>query len=34
VANPSKLETPVVKVMWEKLIVPQLKTGITGYPLQ
>ena len=34
VANPSELETPVVKVMWEKLIVPQLKTGITGYPLQ
>ena len=34
VENPTKLETPVVKVMWEKLIVPQLKTGITGYPLQ
>ena len=34
VANPSELETPVVKVLWEKLIVPQLKTGITGYPLQ
>ena len=33
-ANPSKIETPVVKVMWEKLIVPQLKTGITDYPLQ
>lgn len=34
VTNPSKLDTPVVKVMWEKLIIPQLKTGITGYPLQ
>lgn len=34
VANPTKLETPVVKVLWEKLIVPKLKTGITGYPLQ
>ena len=34
VANPSKLETPVVKVIWDELILPQLKTGIGGYPLQ
>jgi hypothetical protein len=34
VENPTKLHTPVVKVMWEKLIAPKLKTGITGYPLQ
>lgn len=33
-ANPSKLETPVIMVMWEKLIKPKLKTGIAGYPLQ
>ncbi|MBW1854566.1 MAG: hypothetical protein JRJ00_07790 [Deltaproteobacteria bacterium] len=32
-ANPSKLETPVIIVMWNSLIKPQLKTGIAGYPL-
>ena len=34
VENPTKLDTPVVKVMWDRLIMPQLKTGVAGYPLQ
>ena len=34
VANPTKIETPVVQVIWDRLILPQLKTGIAGYPLQ
>ncbi len=33
-ADPSKIDVPVVKVMWDRLIKPQLKTGIAGYPLQ
>ena len=33
VENPSKLETPVVMVIWDRLIKPQLKTGIAGNPL-
>ena len=34
VANPTKIETPVVQVIWDRLILPKLKTGIAGYPLQ
>jgi len=33
-ANPSKLEVPVVRVMWDVVIKPKLKTGIAGRPLQ
>lgn len=32
-ANPDKLSTPVVQVIWDKLIKPNLKTGIAGRPL-
>jgi flagellar biosynthesis component FlhA len=34
VENPSKLETPVVMVIWDRLIKPKLKTGIAGNPLE
>jgi hypothetical protein len=34
VANPSKLEMPVVRVIWDTLIKPKLKAGIAGRPLQ
>ncbi len=34
VENPSKLETPVVTVIWDRLIKPKLKTGIAGKPLE
>jgi hypothetical protein len=34
VENPSKLETPVVLVIWDRLIKPKLKTGIAGNPLE
>jgi len=33
-ANPDKLEYPVLRVVWEGWIKPQLKTGIGGRPLQ
>jgi hypothetical protein len=33
-ANPSKLEMPVVRVIWDTLIKPKLKAGIAGRPLQ
>ena len=33
-ANPSKLEVPVVRVIWDTLIKPRLKTNIGGYPLE
>lgn len=32
--NPDKLETPVMKVIWDVGIKPMLKTGIAGRPLQ
>ncbi len=34
VENPSKFETPVVMVIWDRLIKPKLKTGIAGNPLE
>jgi hypothetical protein len=33
-ANSSKLDVPVVRVIWDTLIKPKLKTGIAGRPLQ
>jgi len=33
-ANSSKLDVPVVKVIWDTLIKPKLKTGIAGRPLK
>ena len=32
-ANPSKVDAPVVRVMWDMLIKPKLKTGVAGRPL-
>ncbi len=32
-ANPDKLEVPVLRVMWDTLIKPNIKTGIGGRPL-
>jgi len=34
VENPSQLATPVVMVIWDRLIKPKLKTGIAGNPLE
>jgi hypothetical protein len=33
-SDPAKIDVPVVKVIWDELIKPKLKTGIAGYPLQ
>ena len=33
-ANPGDIEVPVIRVMWETLIKPNLKTGVAGQPLQ
>jgi len=33
-ANPAKLNVPVMRVIWDSLIKPKLKTGIAGRPLQ
>jgi hypothetical protein len=33
-ANPTQLDTAVVRVMWDTVIKPNLKTGIAGQPLQ
>ena len=33
-ANSSKLDVPVVRVIWDTLIKPKLKTGIAGRPLK
>ena len=33
-ANPDKLDAPVVKVIWEELVKPNLKTGIAGRPIK
>ncbi len=33
-ANPAKLDVPVIRVIWDALIKPKLKTGIAGHPLQ
>lgn len=30
----TKIDVPVVKVIWDTLIIPKLKTGIAGYPLK
>jgi hypothetical protein len=32
--NPSQIEVPVVRVMWDTAIKPNLKTGVAGLPLQ
>lgn len=31
--NPDKLETPVMHVIWDTMIKPNIKTGIAGQPL-
>jgi hypothetical protein len=33
-ANPTQMDTPVVMVMWDTLVKPNIKTGIAGRPLQ
>ncbi len=33
-ANPANLDAPVIRVIWDVLIKPKLKTGIAGNPLQ
>jgi hypothetical protein len=33
-ANPTQIEVPVVQVMWDTVIKPNLKTGVAGRPLQ
>ena len=33
-ANPSKLEVPVIQVIWDTQVKPKLKTNIGGYPLE
>lgn len=33
-ANPSQIEVPVVRVMWDTVIKPNLKTGVAGRSLQ
>ena len=33
-ANPTQLDTAVVRVMWDTAIKPNLKTGVAGRPLQ
>ena len=32
-ANPDQIEEPVISVMWETMIKPEIKTGIAGRPL-
>jgi hypothetical protein len=32
-ANPDKLDTPVMRVIWDQLIKPKIKTGIAGKPI-
>ena len=32
-ANPTQLDTAVVRVMWDTVIKPNLKTGVAGRPL-
>jgi len=33
-ANPTQIEVPAVRVMWDTVIKPNLKTGVAGRPLQ
>ena len=33
-ANPTQLDTAVVRIMWDTVIKPNLKTGVAGRPLQ
>ena len=33
-ANSSQIEAPVVRVIWDTVIKPNLKTGVAGRPLQ
>ena len=32
-ANPDKLDTPVMRVIWDAVIKPNIKTGIAGKPI-
>lgn len=32
-ANPDKLDTPVMRVIWDQMIKPKIKTGIAGKPI-
>ncbi|MGH7806719.1 MAG: hypothetical protein ACRENT_01345 [Thermodesulfobacteriota bacterium] len=32
-ANPDKLDTPVMRVIWDTVIKPNIKTGIAGKPI-
>lgn len=33
-ANPDKLQEPVMAVIWDTLIEPNIKTGVAGLPLE
>lgn len=33
-AHPDKINLPVIMVMWKEMILPNIKTGIAGAPLQ
>jgi hypothetical protein len=33
-ANPDQLEVPVIRVIWDTMIKPNIKTGIAGRPLK
>lgn len=33
-ANPAKLDVPVLRIIWDTMIVPKVQTGVAGRPLQ
>jgi len=32
-ANPANLDVPVLRIIWDTMIVPKVKTGVAGRPL-
>jgi hypothetical protein len=33
-ANPGNLDVPVLKIIWDTMVKPKVKTGVAGRPLQ
>ena len=33
-ANPANLDVPVLRIIWDTMIVPKVQTGVAGRPLQ
>jgi hypothetical protein len=33
-ANPANLDVPVLRIVWDTMIVPKVQTGVAGRPLQ